>query len=52
MDESIARFVLGEWALTTEQFQAFKDELNTLGVQELVSSFQEIYQNGMRHDGV
>ncbi len=52
VDESIARFVLGEWPLTTEQFQAFKDELNTLGVQELISSFEEIYQNGMRHDGI
>ncbi|NLX83905.1 MAG: extracellular solute-binding protein [Clostridiales bacterium] len=52
LDESIARFVLGEWELTQDSFKAFLDELKTLGVQELVNSFQEMYQNGIRHDGV
>ncbi len=41
VDESIARFVLGEWDTGREQFDTFKQELENLGAQE----FLDIWQN-------
>jgi len=46
VDESIGRFVLGEWETSPAQFDAFRAELDALGVQELVAVFQELYEKG------
>lgn len=42
VDESIGRFVLGEWETTPEQFDLFRQELKALGADQLTSIFQEM----------
>ena len=46
VDESIGRFVLGEWDTSPAQFEAFRTELHALGAEKLVSIFQELYEKG------
>lgn len=48
VDESIARFVLGEWETSKEQFASFRAELKALGAEELVQIFQKMYDEGIR----
>ncbi|MDD4080276.1 MAG: extracellular solute-binding protein [Eubacteriales bacterium] len=43
VDESIARFVLGEWEVTREQFAVFEQELQALGLEAFLSFWQGIY---------
>jgi len=52
VDESIARFVLGEWQVTPEQLTAFQERLNELGVEQFLGIWQQIYDRGMGKDGV
>ncbi len=52
VDESIARFVLGEWQVTPEQLAAFRERLNELGVEQFLGIWQQIYDRGMGKDGV
>ena len=52
VDESIARFVLGETEVTDEAFAAFEQELITLGVHEFVALWQDAYRGRSFHDGV
>lgn len=47
VDESIARFVLGEWEANEEQFSVFNEELNALGMSELVGFWQKVYDGRM-----
>ena len=42
VDESIARWVTGEWAVTDEQFAAFEAELETLGLQSFMAFWQRV----------
>jgi len=48
VDESIARFVMGEWQPTAEQFAAFRTQLEELGVQDFLALWQGILD---REDG-
>lgn len=48
LDESIARFVLGEWQTGTEQFAEFISKLESLGAQEFVAIWQAIYDEGTK----
>lgn len=47
VDESIARFVLGEWETDDEQFTLFEQALKTMGVDDFVALWQAIYNKGM-----
>lgn len=42
VDESIARWVLGEWEITDTQFAVFVQELNGRGLQEFMTFWQDI----------
>ena len=42
VDESIARWVTGEWALSDEQFDQFSQQLQILGLERLTEIFQTI----------
>lgn len=42
VDESIARWALGEWETTEEQFQAFYQQLEVLGVAEFTAFWQTV----------
>ena len=42
VDESLARFVLGEWETTDEQFQRFEAELEALGLKEFMAFWQNV----------
>ena len=44
VDESIARFVLGEWEVSQAAFEAFQQELYALGLEEFLSFWQGIYE--------
>ena len=46
VDESIARFVLGEWDVSDEQLDAFDAQLRELGLEEFLAFWQEIYDKG------
>lgn len=48
VDESIARFVLGEWDVSDEQLDAFDAQLYELGLEEFLAFWQEIYDNGVQ----
>lgn len=43
VDTAIANFAMGKVALTDENWQAFQDELKTLGAEEFVSLWRQIY---------
>lgn len=43
VDESIARFVLGEWEIDDGRFAAFEEELTSLGLPEFMDFWQRIY---------
>ncbi len=42
VDESIARFVLGEWELSDERFEAFESTLKELGLERFMAFWQDI----------
>ncbi len=42
VDESIARFVLGEWETGDEQFSEFEAELKALGLDQFLSFWQDV----------
>lgn len=52
VDESIARFTLGEWQVNQERLDAFRQHLKTLGVEEFIALWQQIYDEGMAQNGV
>lgn len=54
VDESIARFVLGEWDVSDEQFAVFDQRLQELGLKEFLSFWQTIYERteGIIEDGL
>lgn len=45
VDESIARFVLGELEVSDEQFSAFEEGLNALGLEKFLSIWQDVLDN-------
>lgn len=46
VDESIARFVIGEWEATDEQFDAFRDGLKARQVDAFTAFWQEYLDSG------
>ena len=52
VDESIARFVLGEWQITDGQLEEFQNELEALGLNEFFAFWQNVYDRGMRGNGL
>ncbi len=48
VDESIARFVLGEWESDEARFNDFRKELDELGLEEFLAIWQSIYDKGMK----
>ena len=42
MDESIARFVIGEWETSDERFALFETELQSLGLEPFLSFWQAV----------
>jgi len=51
VDESIARWTIGEWELTDEQFAEFSQQLAALGLQEFMTFWQEkLDQHAEVHD--
>ena len=42
VDESIARWVTGEWQLSNDKFNQFDQQLRTLGLERLTAIFQAI----------
>ena len=46
VDEGIARFLLGERALTQEEITEFKAELEALGLPAFMAFWQEILERG------
>ncbi len=51
VDESIARWVLGEWTVDDASFKSFELELDRLGLQEFMMIWQgllDVNQEGMR----
>ena len=51
VDESIARWTIGEWELTDEQFAEFSQRLADLGLQEFMTFWQEkLDQHAEVHD--
>lgn len=42
VDESIARWTIGEWETTDAQFEAFYQELDTLGAERFTAFWQQI----------
>ncbi len=46
VDESIARFVLGEWELSDARHEAFEAELQALGLPDFLAFWQKIYDRG------
>lgn len=47
IDESIARFIIGEWTINEQQLNVFKDELKKLGSEQFVELWQKIYDRGV-----
>lgn len=45
VDESIARFILGEWPTTDEQFALFEAELDQLGLPSFIGFWQKVLDN-------
>lgn len=52
VDESVARFVIGERETSDEQFLAFEEELNRLGLKEFIAFWQRIYDRGSNEHGI
>lgn len=52
VDESVARFVLGEWETSEEQFLAFREELDRLGLAEFLAFWQRINDRGLMGNGL
>ena len=42
VDESIARFVIGEWEISDERFALFETELQNLGLEQFLSFWQAV----------
>ena len=42
VDESIARFVIGEWEMSDERFALFETELQSLGLEQFLSFWQAV----------
>ncbi|MHC1785879.1 MAG: hypothetical protein AB9880_02275 [Christensenellales bacterium] len=42
LDESLARWIMGEWPLTDEQFTAFYEELDRLGLPRFMAFWQGV----------
>lgn len=42
VDESLASWVTGEWALSDEQFATFERELETLGIKSFMAFWQQV----------
>ncbi len=42
VDESIARWVIGEWEISEDQFNQFDQQLHALGLEQLTDMFQSI----------
>lgn len=47
VDESIARFVLGEWEISDEQFSEFESEIETLGLDQFLLFWQDVLDSSM-----
>ncbi len=52
VDESIARFVNGEWDASEEQFLIFAEELDQLGLEDFLAFWQRVYDRGLKDSGV
>lgn len=52
VDESIARFVTGEWETTAGQFSLFENGLRERGLSGFLRVWQEIYDEGAKNDGL
>lgn len=46
VDESLVRFVTGEWEMSDERFAAFSKTLESLGLPEFLDFWQNIYDRG------
>lgn len=51
VDESFARFVLGEWPADSEHFQLFRDGLQERGVEEFIAFWQEVFEGSTQDAG-
>lgn len=48
VDESIGRFVTGEWPVNDESMAEFAETLESLGVGQFLALWQQIYDKGMK----